>query len=128
MYEYNSITLNNTMAKGFSQMTPPTRTITVALDMSKFQRQQYTSGRTVRSSDLQIVVISSLQTVSSTVFRFRVKFAAAKLTHYSTTPHRLSTTRNLDNASCSQVMCTKILALLPSIHVPCVQATSQVVG
>ena len=30
--------------------------------------------------------------------------------------------------TCSQVMCTKILSLLPSIHVPCVQATSQVVG
>ena len=28
----------------------------------------------------------------------------------------------------SQVMCTRILALLPGIHVPCVQATSQVVG
>ena len=35
-------------------------------------RQQPTSGGTVRSPDLQIVVISSLQTVSSTVFRFRV--------------------------------------------------------
>ena len=34
--------------------------------------QQPTSGGTVRSPDLQIVVISSLQTVSSTVFRFRV--------------------------------------------------------
>ena len=38
-----------------------------------FQRQQPTSGRTIRSSDLHIVVISSLQTVSSTVFRFRVR-------------------------------------------------------
>ena len=28
-------TLNNTVAKGFNQMTPPARTITVALDMSK---------------------------------------------------------------------------------------------
>ena len=28
-------TLNNTVAKGFSQMAPPARTITVALDMSK---------------------------------------------------------------------------------------------
>ena len=28
-------TLNNTVAKGFNQMAPPTRTITVALDMSK---------------------------------------------------------------------------------------------
>ena len=37
-----------------------------------FQRQHPTSGGTVRSPDLQIVVISSLQTVSTTVFRFRV--------------------------------------------------------
>ena len=37
-----------------------------------FQRQQPTSGGTVRSSDLQIVVNSSFQTVSSTVFRTRV--------------------------------------------------------
>ena len=28
-------TLNNTVAKGFNQMSPPARTITVALDMSK---------------------------------------------------------------------------------------------
>ena len=28
-------TVNNTVAKGFNQMSPPTRTITVALDMSK---------------------------------------------------------------------------------------------
>ena len=28
-------TLNNTVTKGFNQMTPPARTITVALDMSK---------------------------------------------------------------------------------------------
>ena len=47
---------------------------------SGFQRQQHTSGGIIRSSDLQIVVISSLQTVSST----------AKLTHYSTMPHRPS--------------------------------------
>ena len=38
------------------------------------------------------------------------------------TPHYIG------NASCSQVTCTRILALLPSIHVPCVQAMSQVVG
>ena len=37
-----------------------------------FQRQQPTSGGTVRSSDLQIVVNTSFQTVSSTVFRTRV--------------------------------------------------------
>ena len=37
------------------------------------QRQQPTSGGTVRSYDLKIVVISSLQTVSSTVFRTRVR-------------------------------------------------------
>ena len=56
----------------------------------RFQRQQPSSGGTVRSLDLQIVVISSLQTVSSTVFRIRVSFAAATLTHYSTMPHRPS--------------------------------------
>ena len=37
-----------------------------------FQRQQPTSGGTVRSSDLQIVVNTSLQTVYWTVFRTRV--------------------------------------------------------
>ena len=44
----------------------------VVQSLYSFQRQQPTSGGTVRSSDLQIVVISSLQTVSSTVFRIRV--------------------------------------------------------
>ena len=39
---------------------------------SLIPKQQPTRGGTVRSSDLQIVVISSLQTVSSTVFRVRV--------------------------------------------------------
>ena len=29
------VTLNNTVAKGFNQMAPPARTITVALDMNK---------------------------------------------------------------------------------------------
>ena len=38
----------------------------------RFQRQHPSSGGTVRSSDLQIVVNTSLQTVSSTVFRTRV--------------------------------------------------------
>ena len=55
-----------------------------------FQRQQPTSGGTVRSSDLQIVVNSSFQTVSSTVFRTPSQFAAAKLTHYSSKPQRPS--------------------------------------
>ena len=32
-------TLNNTVAKGFNQMAPPARTITVALDMSKASTQ-----------------------------------------------------------------------------------------
>ena len=34
----------------------------------------------------------------------------------------------IQNASCSQVMFTRILALLPSSHVPCDLVTSQVVG
>ena len=38
----------------------------------RFQRQQPTRGGTGRSSDLQIGVNTSLQTVSSTVFRTRV--------------------------------------------------------
>ena len=33
--KHNIHTLNNTVAKGFNQMAPPARTITVALDMSK---------------------------------------------------------------------------------------------
>ena len=36
---------------------------------SRFQRQQPTSGETVRSLNLEIVFIVSLQTVSSTIFR-----------------------------------------------------------
>ena len=94
----------------------------------RHQRQQPTSGGTVRSPDLQIVVISSLQTVSSTVFRFRVSLQRLNwlITQRCRTDPR--TPHDLGNASCSQVMCTRILALLPSIHVPCVQATSQVVG
>ena len=47
------------------------------------------------------------------------QFAAAKLTHYSThdprTPNDLGNASG--NASCFQVMCTRILALLPSIRV-----------
>ena len=36
-------TLNNTVAKGFNQMAPPARTITVALDMSKaFRHNKHT--------------------------------------------------------------------------------------
>ena len=61
-------------------------------------------------------------------FQYPSQFAAAKLTHYSTIPHRPSDSSPLRQASCSQVMFTSILAMLPSIHVPCVQATSQVVG
>ena len=39
-------TLNNTVAKGFSQMAPPARTITVALDMSKVKFiANYIKGR-----------------------------------------------------------------------------------
>ena len=40
--------------------------------------------------DLQIVVNTSLQTVSSTDFRVRVSFQLAKLTHYSSKPQRPS--------------------------------------
>ena len=61
-------------------------------------------------------------------FPYASQFAAAKLTYYSTMPHRPQNPRDLGSTSCSQVMCTRILALLPSIHVLCVQATSQVVG
>ena len=49
----------------------------------RFQRQQPTSGGTVRSSDLQIVVNTSFQTVFSDGFLDPSQFAAAKLTHYS---------------------------------------------
>ena len=56
------------------------------------------------------------------------QFAAAKLTHFKRCRTDPRTPRVIGNASCSQVMCTRILALLPSIDVPCVQATSQVVG
>ena len=77
------------------------------------QRQQPTSGGTVRSLDLQIVLISSLQTVSSTVFRTRVSLQRLGwlITQRCRTDPR--TPRDLGNASCSQVMCTRTLALLP---------------
>ena len=84
---------------------------------------------TVRSSDLQIVVISSLQIVSSTVFPVPSQFAAAKLTHHSTMPHQPSdSSRPRQRLLLSGDVAPEILALLPCIHVPCVQATSQVVG
>ena len=81
-----------------------------------FQRQQPKSDVTVRSSDLPIVVISSLQTVSSTVFRTRVSLQRISLliTQLCRTDHL--TPRDLGNASCSQVMCTIILALILSIQ------------
>ena len=93
-----------------------------------FHIQQPTSGVTVRSLDLQIVVISSIQTVSSTVFQTRVSLQLISWLIAQRYRTDTRTPRDLCNASCSQVMCTRILALLPSIHVPCVHATSQVVG
>ena len=56
------------------------------------------------------------------------QFAAAKLTHYSSKPQRPSAPRDHGNASCSQEMYTRTLALLQSIHVRCVLAMLQVVG
>ena len=53
------------------------------------------------------------------------QLAAAKLTHYSTMPHRPS---DASRPWQRFLMCTRILALLPSIHIPCVHATSQIVG
>ena len=92
-----------------------------------------------KDNSLQAVELSGYQTcklLSSHPFKKRFlygfpdpsHFAAAKLTHYSTMPPDLRTPHDLGNASCSQVMCTRILVLLPSIHVPCVLATSQIVG
>ena len=60
------------------------------LQVVGFQRQQPTSGGTVRHPDLHIVVNTSLQTVFSTVYRTRVSLQQAKLTHYSSKPNRTS--------------------------------------
>ena len=94
----------------------------------RFQRQQPTSGGTVRSSDLQIVVNSSFQTVSSTVFRTRVSLQRLSwlITHQSRNDPR--TPHDHGNASCSQEMYTRTLVLLQSILVRCVHAMLQVVG
>ena len=77
--------------------------------------------------DLQIVVNTSLQTVSSTVFRIRVSLQrlSCLITHQSHNNPR--TPRDHGFASCSQEMYTRTLALLQSIHVRCVLAMSRVV-
>ena len=102
--------------------------IWLAARLIRFERQQPTSGGTVRSSDLQIVVNTSFQTVSSTVFRTRVSLQRLSwlITHQSRNDPR--TPRDHGNASCSQEMYTRTLALLQSIHVRCVLAMLQVVG
>ena len=80
-----------------------------------------------KDNSLQAVELSGHQTcklLSSHLFkpfprRFPdpSQFSAAKLTHYSTMPTNPRTPHDLGNASCSEVMCTKTLAMLPSIHV-----------
>ena len=59
-------TLNNTVAKGFNQMAPPARTITVALDMSKaFDTINiHTLIRTCYRQTFQAQSLSSSQTTS----------------------------------------------------------------
>ena len=70
--------------------TLPSTTGLQAQGVRPTERQQPTSGGTVRSSDLQIVVNTSLQTVFFDGFPDPSQFAAAKLTHYSSKPQRPS--------------------------------------
>ena len=74
------------------------------------------------------MVNTSLQTVSSTVFRTRVSLQRLTLliTHQGRNDPR--TPGDHGNASCSHEMDTRTLALLHSIHVWCVLAMLQVVG
>ena len=58
--------------------------------MPRFQRQQPISSGTVRSSDLQIVGHLTPSNRFLDGFPDPSQFAAAKLTHYSTMPHRSS--------------------------------------
>ena len=44
-------TLNNTVAKGFNQMAPPEVTITVTLDMSKYNKHTYTNQKAATDQD-----------------------------------------------------------------------------
>ena len=62
-------TLNNTVAKGFNQMAPPARTITVALNMSKaFDTINiHTLIRKLLETNIQAQSLSSSQTTSSDV-------------------------------------------------------------
>ena len=77
--------------------------------------------------DLQIVVNTSLHTVSSTFFRIRVSLRLTWLiTHQSRNDSRIP--RNHGYVSCSQEMYTRTMAILQRIHVCCVLAMSQVVG
>ena len=71
---YRPISLLSVIAKTLEKSLLPYITANIPNTPMQhgYKTQQPTSGGTVRSSDLQIVVISSLQTVSSTVFRFRV--------------------------------------------------------
>ena len=59
-------TLNNTVAKGFKQMAPPARTITVAFDMSKAFDiiNIHTLIRKVLQPRFQTISLSSFQTIS----------------------------------------------------------------
>ena len=59
-------TLNNTVAKGFNQMAPPARTITVALDMSKaFDTINiHTLIRKLLQTNIPGTIINSSQTTS----------------------------------------------------------------
>ena len=58
-------TVNNTVAKGFNQMAPPARTITVALDMSKaFDTKKHTYTYQEADTKIPLTIIKS-QTTSS---------------------------------------------------------------
>ena len=93
-----------------------------------FQRQQPTSGGTVRSSRPE----NCCQHIPSNRFLDGFPdpshFTGAKLTYYSSKPHDPRTPRDHGCASCSHGIYTQTLALLQSIHVRCVLAMSRFVG
>ena len=77
-------TVNNTVAKGFNQMAPPARTITVALDMSSF-----------RHNNMHTLNNKLLQTkIPGTIIKFIASYIKGREA-YTTYRNHLSSQRQL---------------------------------
>ena len=80
-------TLNNTIAKGFNQMAPPARTITVALDMSK----------AFDTINIHTLIRKLLQTnIPGTIFKFIANYIKGRKA-YTTYRNHTSKQRQFKN-------------------------------